>query len=103
MLQEVTDGVEPRLCLRTGTRIDAGRWWRRTPVWLCIMQEELILFAVAKRHYVQAAPIAACGETRYCHATGELVIAPVEGLEFDHLAMSPDNALKILSFLNTEH
>jgi hypothetical protein len=103
MLQELTEGVEPRLCFRTKTRIDAGRWWWRVPVWICAMQDELIVFAVAKRHYVQAVPFAACGESWYCHATGKLVIAPVEGLEFDKLAMSPASALKVLDLLNTEN
>ena len=57
LLKELTGGAEPKLLLRTGTRIDAGRWWRRTPVWLCILKTELILFSVASRRYVERVPL----------------------------------------------
>ena len=97
VLDEVTGGIEPRLCLRTNTRVDAGRWWRRSPLWLCVTGDQLVVLAVARRHYVQYAPLSACAGSHYCHASGELVIEPVEELEFDHLAMSPADALRALS------
>lgn len=96
VLDEVTGGTEPRLCLRTKTGIDAGRWWRKTPLWLCVTDDMLIVFAVARRHYIQCAPLPACQQSRYCHATGQLVIEPVEELEYDRLAMSPADALRVL-------
>jgi hypothetical protein len=95
---EVGD-IEPDLCIRTGTRIDAGRWWRQTPIWLCIVRDELILLAVARRRYIQRVAIADCHASRYSHATGELMIAPCETLLCNQLALSPREALNVLDFL----
>jgi len=99
LLQELTGGAEPRLLLRTRTRIDAGRWWRRNPVWLCITADELILFAVARRRYSERVPLADCQASHYAHATGELVIDPTETLRIKHLSLTPREALNALDFL----
>lgn len=96
---ELTDGAEPKLLLRTRTRIDAGRWWRRNPVWLCITANELILFAVARRRYAERAPLADCHASHYAHATGELVIDPTETLRIKRLSLTPREALNALDFL----
>lgn len=94
--------AEVRLRICTDTRIDAGRWWRRTPVWLCLAGDDLIVLAVARRRYVERVPIADCGESIYSHGTGELLIAPIEDLRFSRLAMSPNDALTVLKELNPE-
>jgi hypothetical protein len=99
---EVGD-IEPDLCIRTGTGIDAGRWWRKTPVWLCIVGDELILLAVARRRYVQRIAIADCLTSHYSNATGELMIAPCETLLYNRFALSPREALNVLSFLKIDH
>lgn len=99
LLQELTGGAEPKLLLRTRTRIDAGRWWRRTPVWLCVSAGELILFAVARRRYSERVPLAACQSSHYAHATGELVIDPAESLRIKRLALTPREALDVLDSL----
>lgn len=99
LLMELTGGAEPKLLLRTRTRIDAGRWWRRTPVWLCITGHELILFSVARRRYADRAPLADCHASHYAHTTGELVIDPVETLRIRRLSLTPREALNALDFL----
>jgi hypothetical protein len=99
LLQELTGGAERKLLLRTRTRIDAGRWWRKTPVWLCITADELILFAVARRRYTGRAPLADCRSSHYAHATGELVINPTESLRIKRLSLTPREALDALDFL----
>jgi hypothetical protein len=99
LLQELTGGAEPKLLLRTRTRIDCGRWWRRNPVWLCITANELILFAVARRRYAERAPLADCHDSHYAHATGELVIDPTESLRIKRLSLTPREALDVLDFL----
>jgi hypothetical protein len=99
LLQELTGGAEPQLILRTRTRIDAGRWWRRTPVWLCITPDELILFAVARRRYVDRVSLADCVASHYAHASGELVIDPAESLRIKRLSLTPRKALNALDFL----
>jgi len=99
LLEELTNGSEPRLLLRTLTRIDAGRWWRSTPVWLCITDRELILFAVARRCYTERIPLSDCINSHYAHSSGELVIDPAETLHMKHVKLSPREALDAIDFL----
>ena len=103
LMRQETGGVEPRLCLRSKTRVDAGRWWRRTPVWLCVMEHEMLLLAVARRRYVERVSLGDCPDSHYSATTGELVLAPGEELRFNRFALSPRNAVRVLEFLNTEH
>ncbi len=102
LLDEETGGAEPRLCIRTGTRIDAGRWWRRVPIWLCMVGDELLLLAVARRRHVERVRMADCHASHYSHATGELVIEPGDSLRFNRFTLSPREALQVLSFLNKD-
>lgn len=99
LLTELTGGAEPKLLLRTRTRIDCGRWWRTTPVWLCITDSELILFAVARRRYTERVPLADCSTSYYAPSNGTLVINPTESLRIKHLSLTPREALNALSFL----
>ena len=50
----------------------------RIPVWLCVVGDELILLAVARRRYFERVSLADCQASHYGHATGELVIEPSE-------------------------
>lgn len=99
LLREETGGAEPKLRIRTGTRIDLGRWWRSNPVWLCVVGDELILLAVARRRYFERVSLADCRDSHYVHATGELVIDPTDALRIKHLSLSPRDALDVLDFL----
>jgi hypothetical protein len=99
LLDELTEGEDPELLLRSHTRIDAGRWWRRSCVWICITKSELILFAVARRRYVERVPLDLCLSSHYAPISGELVIDPVESLRIKHLALTPREALEVLHFL----
>ena len=101
LLRAECGAIDPKLCLRTGTKIDAGRWWCRTPVWLCVVGEELILLAVARRRYFERVKLADCQKSHYSHATGELVIEPTEQLRMKHLSLTPREALDVLPFLTT--
>lgn len=100
LLNEVTGGVETRLCLRTGTSVDAGLWLKKVPLWLCVTADTLVLLAVGKRRYMQSVSLPDCATSSYCHATGEFVIRPVEGLEFDRVRISPAEALKVSALLS---
>ncbi len=102
LLLEATGGAEPILCLKTKTRLDAGRWWWHAPVWLCVTHAELILFAVARRRYLERVALKDCAESSYCAATGQLLLAPVEGLEVSRLALSPAEALQVLRLLGVK-
>lgn len=102
LLTELTNGADPGLLLRSRTRIDCGRWWRSTPVWLCITASELILFAVARRRYTECLPLALCSTSHYLPATGELVIAPADSLRLKKLALTPREAVNALDFLTNK-
>lgn len=96
LLTELTGGAEPKLLIRTRTRIDCGRWWRRNPVWLCITGGELILFAVARRRFTERVPLAVCQASHYAHATGELVIDSAAPLRMNRIILTPREALAVL-------
>jgi hypothetical protein len=99
LLRAECGGAEPAFCLRTHTTIDAGRWWRPTPVWLCIVGDELMLLAVARRRFVERVKLAECHASYYHHATGQLVIEPTEQLRIKHLSLTPREALDVLNHL----
>lgn len=99
LLDELTDGGDPELLLRTRTRIDTGRWWRNTSVWICITKSELILFSVARRRYEERLPLADCHGSHYLAATGELVIDSADAMRIKHVKLTPREALRVLGFL----
>jgi hypothetical protein len=96
LLESVCVDTTPRLCVRSRLRIDAGLWWRRTPLWVCVTDSELVLLAVARRKYIEQVPLADCQASRYCAESGELALAPVEGVTFPRIRMSPRDALAVL-------
>ena len=99
LLREECGATEPRLCLLSATRIDTGRWWRRSPAWLCVMDDELVLLAVGRRRYFERISIADCRASHYNPATGELVIEPGEALRTNRFKISPAEALRILAVM----
>ncbi|HSG33257.1 MAG TPA: hypothetical protein VLA37_01895, partial [Sphingomonadaceae bacterium] len=99
LLREEVGDAKPRLCIRTKARIDAGRWWRRTPVWICVVGNDLVMLAVAKRRYFERIAIADCQASHYSHATGRLMIEPGESLRIRGFEMPPRDALQILSLI----
>lgn len=100
LLHEACGGREPRLLIRTRTRVDAGRWWRATPLWLAIDGEDLVLFAVARRKYLERVPLADCHASQYSHSSGYLMIAPTERLRINHVALTPGETLRVLDAMN---
>lgn len=99
LLDELTDGGDPELLLCSSTCIDAGRWWRRTPVWICITKSELILFAVASRRYVERVLRADCQDAHYLAFTGELVIDSAQTLRMKRIKLTPREALNVINHL----
>ena len=98
-LEEQIGGASPRLLLRTRTRVDTGRWLIRSRLWLCVTAGDLVLLAVAKRRYVEKIALSDCRKARYCHASGRLVLEDLEGVRFNHIDMTPTDALNVLSLL----
>jgi len=99
LLRETAGGAEPRLTVRSRTRVDTGRWWRHTPMWLCVMADELVMLAVSRRRYVARVSFADCAGTHYCHATGELVVEPCEDLTISRFRVTPREALALLKLM----
>jgi len=91
-----TNQSEPRLAVPSQTRIDTGRWWRRTRLWVCVTDRDMVVLAAGRRRYIERFPIAECRASHYCHTTGELVIQADKGPRFNHLAMSPVDGLAVL-------
>ena len=85
--------------MRSGTRIDTGRWWFGSRVWLCVSGDELIILAVARRRHLERIAIADCSGSHYNHGTGELVVGPGESIHLNQFKMSPGDALRILKLL----
>lgn len=100
LLLAETGGAEPRLCIRSGTTVDTGRWWRRSPVWLCATDDELLMLAVARRRFSARIALRDARASRYHHASGELVIEPGEALPLQRFKLPLDEALRILNLIN---
>ena len=102
LLRAETGDAEPVLCLESGTRVDAGWWLRRAPVWLCITADRVAVVVAGRRRHAASVPRAACRGSRYDHATGEVVIDPGAALRFGRLACPPREALHILHLLGAK-
>jgi len=103
LLESECGDTEPRLCIRSRTRVDAGRWWRRTPLWVCVTDSALVLLAVARRKYIEQVPLVDCRASRYCSESAELVLGPAEGLVYSRIRMSPRDALAVLRLIVGNH
>jgi len=99
VLEHEVGDVAPRLCIRSGTRIDGGRWWRRVPVWLLVLDDEVVLLAAGRRRFVGRIPFTEAGESHYDHQKGVLVLAPCEGLPVNHVAVNVSDAIRVLRFM----
>ena len=100
LLQDEVGSAEPRLVVLSKAKIDTGLWWRRTPVWLCVVGDQLVMVSVARRRYIERVAIADCPSTHYNHASGELVIEPGGDLRVSRFPMSPGNAIRLLEIIN---
>lgn len=103
LLRSEVGDAEPRLRVRSEERIDAGRWWRRSPVWLCVMDDALLALAAARRRYVDRIPFSECAGSRYQQVSGELVIGSGDRLPFGRFKVSPRDALRILELIPSDH
>ena len=99
LLETEAGTSKPRLKLRTGTRVDVGLWWRKRPLWLCVLEDEILILAVGRRRYSERVSIADCQNSHYNPTSGELVIEPSDALRFPRLKMPSSQALNVLKFL----
>lgn len=102
LIDEDTDMSKLLEVIKTSTMIDTGHWFLKSRIWLAFTSEELILVAVGRRRYIEKVPFSECGESYYCHATGELVLEPIETLMYKRLKMTPADALKVLKAIGID-
>lgn len=100
---EMQVGEEPILYVcRTGSHVDVGHWFSNGRIWALAGKRALILIACGKRPFVERTEFAWLGETIYNHQTGELALAPREGLTVKTLRMGPIAGLQFLSQIFSE-
>ena len=102
VLEDVLQGASAELLFRSMTRVDTGRWLRKSPVWLCITPDEVLLIAASKRRYVQRMPLKDCRASEYCHTSGALLLAPSDAWRFNTVQLAPDKALNVLKHIQRE-
>lgn len=99
LLRDEAGGSEPRLTLRTQTRVDTGRWLKRSRLWLCVIDDDVVLLAASKRRYFEKITLADCRDSYYSHPTGQLVLEPLEAARYKQIQMSPTDALRFLELI----
>jgi hypothetical protein len=100
LLSDELAGQRPLVLLRSKTRVDTGRWLRKSPLWLCVTETDILLLAASKRRYVQRMPIADCETSQYCHTSGALLLQPSDAWRFNAIHLPPADALKVLRHLD---
>ena len=99
LLLEQAGGAEPALSLQTGTKVDTGRWFVRSRLWLCVTDSQLLLLAAARRQYAEVLDLATLQDTYYSHATGQLVLEPTEGVRYSQIYLAPIDALRVIGLI----
>jgi len=100
LLEAELGATPPRLLLRSKARVDTGRWLGKSPIWLCLTETDILLFAANKRRYVQRMPIRDCKDTLYCHTSGALLLQPSDQWRFNTIALPPVDAVEVLQHLH---
>ena len=88
--------------LRTDTKVDVGYWTGGRRVWSCLLDDELLLFALGRRSFVERISFEDLGESQYNHVTGEIVLAPIEITKVQTLRVPPLAALEMLTIIRNE-
>jgi len=102
LAEEFLGAADVFFLVRTGTRIDVGRWYRRGRVWACALAHELALFACGRSPYRERIPFADLRGSVYNPVTGELVLAPAEGAQGRSLRMMPLDGYQMLAQIYRE-
>jgi hypothetical protein len=76
--------------------VDTGGWGLNPRLRAAVRGGELVLFAPGKRAFVETLPVAALGESRYNHVTGELVLAPAPEAQVRRLKVPPVEGQELL-------
>ena len=81
----------------TGTKVDVGYWTGKRRIWSCLLDKQLLLFAVGRRSFVERIAFEDLRDSQYNHVTGEIVLAPIEITNVQTLKVPPLAALEMLA------
>ena len=90
------DSSIPETASPCDTYVDVGRWWRKGRVWVDCTPSNLVLIATGVRPYLEAVPFDQLQDSVYNPVTGEMVLAPAEGVRVQRLRMDPVAAQALL-------
>lgn len=85
------------LVLSTRSKVDTGRWFRGSRIWVLAMANEIVLFAAGKRPFLAKIGFTHLQESLYNHVTGAVIFAPVKGLAITTITVSPANGYQLLA------
>jgi hypothetical protein len=88
--------------LKTRSRVDTGGWLGRRRVWAAALADALVVFAPGRRPCSERIPFAQLRESTYNHVTGELVLAPPEGMHVRSLRVSPLDGYQLIAQFRSE-
>ena len=99
-LDSQIDGRPVFHILKTHSKVDVGTWFFKRRVWACLLGDELLLFARGRQPYVERVPFDRLQRSEYNHVTGEVMLAPADGLRVGHLKMPPLEGLHLLAHIH---
>ena len=84
---------------RSRTKVDVGSWFLKQPLWVCLLEREMLLFAAGSKPFMERIPLENLHQSQYNHVTGEVVLAPADSARVKGVRMSPLEAVEVLSHI----
>ena len=84
-------------CVKTQTKVDVGRWMRKSRVWAIGLSDHMALVARGRNRLAERIPYEQLRESVYNHVTGTLVLAPHELPAVKTLKLNPVDAHQLLA------
>ena len=94
---ELLSGDAVYVLEKSESLVDVGHWFGKGVVWVAATAADLVLFAAGKRPYMEQAAYSMLYRSLYNHVTGNLVLAPVEGLRLAKIKVAPRAAYQLLA------
>jgi len=83
--------------LCSGSKVDVGLWMRRGRIRVACLESELLLFAFGPKPFSERYALADLRGSIFNHITGELVLAPADGMPMRTLRLPQQDALQLLA------
>jgi len=102
LAEEFLGSDEVLFAVRTGSRVDVGRWRGPGRLWAFALRDHLALVAHGPRPYTERIPYSRIRESTYNPVTGELVLAPPHHLRVQGMRMAPLEGYQMLAQIHKE-